>query len=345
MVSVAKEKRGYLPMRLRVCLVGLGMLVMVSAAQAQSSKIAFVTDRDAPGDLDVWAMDDDGDNPAGVTSEVGDVRNPSITPNGTKIIYERGNDLYLGNADGSGTPSNLTANLSEPYGDPDVGPLVFGGQGDFRIVFTRTAGSPAVSNIWMARFDVSEGHLTNFVQLTDADATDGGQFDPSWCGSTHIVWARPSPVAAFYEPEICILQVGPTGAVGDPACYFGDDGATDLDDTEPSCRPDGSQIAWVRGGAYGGTTDIWVMDCDGTDCDWENADNLMEDSHALNDFHPVWSPSGSVIAFVSDRAKGPVQEDDDLDIWIMSDIGEEKTNITDDYSDEDNDPDWGPAAL
>lgn len=115
-----------------------------------------------------------------------------------------------------------------------------------------------------------------------------------------------------------------------------------LDDIQPSCNADGSKVAWARPGAYG-SHDIWVMECDKLDCD--NPVNLMQDSHDLDDTHPVWSPGGTQIAFISDRARQFDQDDDDLDVFRMNADGSEKENLTNNEEIEDNDVDWGGASL
>ena len=154
----------------------------------------------------------------------------------------------------------------------------------------------------------------------------------------------------------------------------GNDGITRLTnspavaDTGPSLSPDGSLIAWDRGGriwlmnsdgteqhaltssgdgrdgapAFSpdgtkiafhsnreGTDDIWVMNVDGS------AQTNLTDTEG-NDLGPTWSPDGTKLAFDSDR-------DGDRDIFTMnSDDGGELGNLTSDSPSLDADPDWSP---
>jgi len=113
-------------------------MVMASAVQAQSSRIAFVSDRDDT-DLNNWVMREDGTYPTQITSEAANVHRPSISPSGTRIVYEANGDLFMANTNGSGTPVTLANSPSgETYADPDAGPLLgFGNPGDFLVLFSR----------------------------------------------------------------------------------------------------------------------------------------------------------------------------------------------------------------
>jgi Tol biopolymer transport system component len=60
----------------------------------------------------------------------------------------------------------------------------------------------------------------------------------------------------------------------------------------PSWSPDGNQI--VFSGSIGGTTDLYIVNADGT-----GLRHLTDDGYG--DFQPQWSPDGKTIAFASDR--------------------------------------------
>lgn len=67
--------------------------------------------------------------------------------------------------------------------------------------------------------------------------------------------------------------------------------------SQPSWSPDGQKIAFVRGSAFGGAADIFIANADGS------APTPLTDGDAgpgpVRDFrHPVWSPDGTMIAFV-----------------------------------------------
>ena len=89
--------------------------------------------------------------------------------------------------------------------------------------------------------------------------------------------------------------------------------------------PDGEQIAWVS--HQSGTSEIWVMNADGT-----NARALTEDS-TPKDQLPDWSPDGSQIAY---EAGG--------DIVVMNADGTDQHTITTDPAD-DFGPAWSPDGT
>jgi CxxC motif-containing protein (DUF1111 family) len=92
----------------------------------------------------------------------------------------------------------------------------------------------------------------------------------------------------------------------------------------PAYSPDGSKIAFSANGG------IWVVNNDGTN------PNLI--SFEGTDFHPSWSPDGTKIAFSSART-GVAQ------IFTMTPIGTEVTNISNNASFNDRMPTFSPDGT
>ena len=102
-----------------------------------------------------------------------------------------------------------------------------------------------------------------------------------------------------------------------------------VEDLFPEWSPDGSRIAWVRGGR-GPEGEIWVMNADGS-AKTRLTSNLVSDSN------PTWSPDGTQIAFRSLR-------DGNRDIYVMNADGTNERRLTIDPA-SDFAPDWSPDGA
>jgi len=90
----------------------------LAAFPGQNGKIVFVSDRD--GNIEVYVMNADGSSQTRLTNNAVNDFDPSWSPDGTKIAFNRvidGNgEVFVMNADGSGQ-TNLSNN---PAGDGDT---------------------------------------------------------------------------------------------------------------------------------------------------------------------------------------------------------------------------------
>jgi hypothetical protein len=80
------------------------------------SKIAFVSSRNG-GDLDIFTMNADGSNVKVLLDNTANDTRPAWSPDGTKIAFNSdmdapgvNNEIYVMNADGTGTPTRITNN-------------------------------------------------------------------------------------------------------------------------------------------------------------------------------------------------------------------------------------------
>jgi len=98
----------------------------------------------------------------------------------------------------------------------------------------------------------------------------------------------------------------------------------------PRWSPDGSRIVFARSPLGILTSDIWVMDANGS-----NPVNLTPGTALGIEDDPAWSPDGSTIAFRSNR-------DGSDDIYVMSVNGTRVTNLTKSPTSMELMPAWSP---
>jgi Tol biopolymer transport system component len=82
-------------------------------------QIVFDSNRDS-GVFEIYIMNADGSSPTELTSPPMLGRYPSWSPNGQQIIFRRGIDIYTMNADGSGTPVQLTSETAPSFAQMPV---------------------------------------------------------------------------------------------------------------------------------------------------------------------------------------------------------------------------------
>ncbi len=100
---------------------------------------------------------------------------------------------------------------------------------------------------------------------------------------------------------------------------------------QPALSPDGRQIAFEGNDGKGNTTEILVMNADGSNL--RQLTNPSDSLYERNNWRPVWSPDGKKIAFYSDWNHNG--------IWMMNADGSEKVRLTDPLLDATN-PCWLP---
>jgi Tol biopolymer transport system component len=184
-----------------------------------------------------------------------------------QIVYAGGAsnvDLFLINADGSGSPDRLTR---------DAGPdrdAAFSPDGT-RIVYASANG---IRILTIASGDIEV--VTSFKS------------------DTNPFWSPVDDTLLFAgkrgnDPELEILRY-----------VLGEDTVTPLTDNQvqdhdPVWSPDGTRIAWVLGA--GDQRELMTMDRDG-----ENVERLTNDDE--NDVDPAFSPTGDRLVFASKRGDG-----------------------------------------
>jgi TolB protein len=301
----------------------LGLLLLAAgcggdSASAPSQNIVFSTNDSGWGEI--WLMDEAGKARKQLTeskpieSEAAGNTSPSWSPDRDQIVYTgTGNsvlqdpafeDIYTMSSDGSHA-EQLTRNTVPDF-SPDWSP------DGKTIVFSRGAG-------------LTQEVPTASLYVMDSDGSDQKELyrakgvllvTPDWSPDgkqivfTRVGYPNGTPVASVW-----VMNSDGTGARKIVS------GASD-----PAWSPDGKHIAISTGRDKFGKTcfggcqpndEIYVVDANGA-----NPKRLTKDKS--EDTSPTWSPDGTQIAFVSDRAN----REQANDIYVVDATGGEARKIT-----------------
>jgi hypothetical protein len=309
-----------------------GALVLASLAVPVAAEAAF------PGqngkiaferDNEIFLMNGDGSGAAPLTSDGVAKRDPVFSADGRRVAYSYQRNIYVINADGSGARAVTTG------GKNDQSPA-FSPDGR-RIAFLRGD----VGDIFVVNVDGTG--LKNLTNDPQGQETDAG-WSPD---GSRIVYTRTGCTQGTNEGGVCIYVMNADGTGQTlltseetyPECPDNAPGYAHRRHSEqPTWSPDGTKIAfagyWNTCKDSGGGGEIWVMNADGS-----GKHALMDDTAV--DRQPAWSPDGQFIAFVSDRVDNP--SGPDADIFTVPAAGGSIVQLTNGLYTED--PDWGPRAT
>jgi TolB protein len=272
---------------------------------------------------------------------------PIWSPEGQKILFSKGGDLYVMDAAGGGR-----VRLAE--GETDQGISEYRWSPDGRMIAyvdTRAEGEDFFNDLWVMQADgagkikVAE-QAFNFswsrdgrivytsvadfgdvhLRIINADGsgdvrlTNRAAFQPAWSpDGTRIAFVT------LGEQDIFLINPDGTGEVNLTQGFSEDDG--------PTWSPDGSRIAFSTGSlGQDQESEVALMNRDGSNR------MILTDGPGF-DFEPVWSPDGTKIVFTR-------SENRDAEIYVMNAGGGNQTNVSNRPDTRETTPDWnGQGAV
>lgn len=273
-----------------VLICGIPFMLLSDQVQAVfpgvNGKIVFTSKLDLVVNYEIYVIEPGGSGQTRITFDRG--TNPAWSPDGSKIAFERSDNIYVMNANGLDI-TQVTSDTTfddEPSWSPNGSKIAF-------------VGSPST-------FDPGEIYVINtdgsgLTQLTSDSLYDAG---PVWSPDG-------SKIAFSREPEGDVPEIFVMNSNGTGITQLTDNDA--IDDF-PTWSPDGSKIAFSS--TLDGDAEIYVMNADGSGL-------TQLTSNTASDFMPSWSPDGEKIAFASNG-----DGDDIYDLYIMNIDGSNVTRVT-----------------
>ncbi|MEO5574684.1 MAG: Ig-like domain-containing protein, partial [Gaiellaceae bacterium] len=260
----------------------------VTVSNVPGGQIFFETNRD--GNSEIYSMTPAGTGLTRLTTsvDVPDSR-PSVSPNGSKVAWQAGTEIWLMNSDGTNKQPLATIGTNgAPAFSPDGTKIAFESKPDV------TQGTP--SDVWVMNADG-----TGKVNLTNSAANDGS---PTWSPNGMKIAFHSNPANG---EDIFTMNADGSSPTPLPANSGGRD-------ADPDWSPDGQKILFVSNRT--GPTSVWSVNLDGT--------GLLNVTSSGNfDADPAWSPDGSYIVFTRDNIGGIT-----FNVWIARANGTGQVAIT-----------------
>jgi hypothetical protein len=274
----------------------------------------------APTQSDLYLMNADGSGQTRLTTNQGDVRSPSFSPDGARIVFGSAasaeatlEQLYVINADGSGLRQLTFApgGAALPSWSPDGMQIAYtdGASGQIAIMDADGANARLLTRD-------AERHCCSTWSPDGAQIAYIGPDGQIYviAASSEVAGAAPRPLT-HDSVQHWTPRWSPDGARiayssnqdGNDAIYVMRLDGSDVrrlttggsDSWGPVWSPDGSRIAFATN--RDGHTEVYVMRADGSD-----RQNLSQNPGADNDGLPAWSADGRTIAYTVRRQSSPI---------------------------------------
>ncbi|GEM_PF-1684489 len=163
--------------------------------------------------------------------------------------------------------------------------------------------------IWLMKVDGSDCR-----QLTTFKGVGSVATSPAWYpNSLSIVFSAKKDAKSTFD----IWRINIDGGGLRNLTYF----LNESDEKDPSWSPDGSRIVFASNRGAEGQYRLYTIDSRSFDTNVRDANITLLPDQMGNNYHPVWSPNGTSIAFVSDRAGK-------RNIWMIPFPGSKAVKLT-----------------
>ncbi len=239
--------------------------VDVTVDNTSPSRIVFESDRN--GNSDIYVLNPDGTDVTRLTTSDSVDTRPSLSPDGSRITWQSGNQIWLMNRNGSNKQAltSLGTNAAPAF-SPDGTKIAF------------ESNRTEDFDIWVMNADgTAQTNLTNTPFVDDVSAA----------------WSPDGTKLAFDSDrtenrDVFTMNADGSGQTNRTPASF----ALDAD---PDWSPDGGKLLFASDRT--GPTSVWSMNVNGTGAvDVTGSGNYDAD--------PAWSPDGSHIVFTRERTGG-----------------------------------------
>ena len=247
----------------------------------------IVFSRNPPGRTDdgqIWLMKADGTAQIPLTGIFAPSRDsrPAFTPDGTRIVFQRRDQIWIMNADGS-APRQLT--IAGPNGDEAQDPAV--APNGTRIAFTRFDGSTGGTGI--ATMNLDGTGISPVTPATIGSADFNPDYSPD---GQRIVFVRTTATGDQVIAAVNADGSSPTLVTSATPAFEGH---------SPAFSPQGTQVAYERIDLAQGFANLALANPAGVDLGF--APVTANQAPNVRSFDPSWQPLNPPLCSLGDALK------------------------------------------
>jgi Tol biopolymer transport system component len=338
-----------------------GVVALAGAAHearaAFPDKVVFVSERtkgtgvnNPTADPEIFIMNPDGSGLKQLTFNEADDLYPTLSPDGTKVVYESygiqstnpqgDSEIYVMNARDGSNNKNLTNNGVEISGESPVSDIDPTFSPDGTKIAYESYGKQATNpegdyEVYvMNAYDGSDNRNLTFNGIYVHD------FDPDFSPSgSQIAYTSVDTTTNTQDDDEVYVMDASDGSGKKNLTNNGDG----INDSNPQFSPTGTKIAYESNGVQDtntqGDKEIYLMNAS----DGSNNKNLTRNGLGVEDAYPDFSPGGKRIAYTSEGVQTSNPQGD-WEVYRMDALdGTGKKNLSNNRGSVDEyDPDFSP---